>query len=74
MDNVEIANLVANLGGGAVTLYLLIRVMNRLDMVVDRLFMYLERGEAQRQAILRSQGIDPNESGIYKRKDLGLPD
>ena len=64
---------IINAGVNVVTIYLLVRVMNRLDTVTDRIFNWLEKADAQRAAMLRSQGIDPNDSGIYRRGDLGLP-
>jgi hypothetical protein len=64
---------IINAGVNVVTVYLLVRVMNRLDTVTDRIFNWLEKADAQRAAMLRAQGINPNDSGIYKREDLGLP-
>lgn len=55
---------VINAGVNIVTVYLLVRVMNRLDAVTDRIFNWLEKADAQRAAMLRAQGIDPNDTRI----------
>lgn len=46
-----------NAGVNVVTVYLLLRVMSRLDEVTDRIFKYLEEAKAQREAIMTAQGV-----------------
>ena len=58
---------IINAGVNVVTIYLLIRVMNRLDAVTDRIFSWLEKADAQRAAMLRAQGINPDDSSIHSR-------
>lgn len=55
---------IINAGVNVLTVYLLLRVMNRLDEVVDRLFRYLEEAKAQREALMRSQGVSTHENAV----------
>jgi hypothetical protein len=64
---------ILDLGGQGVLLFLLWQVWQRLNTVTDILIEDRRRAEAQRFAIMENQGINPHDSGIYKRKDLGLP-
>lgn len=48
---------IVNAGVNAFTVYLLVRVLNRLDDVVDRLFKYLEEAKQQRETLLEAQGL-----------------
>jgi len=48
---------IVNAGVNVFTVYLLIRVLNRLDAVVDRIFGYLEEARVQREHLMRANGI-----------------
>lgn len=68
------------LGIGGVTLFLLMQVWTELKDVNkynrELLTRFVDdriKAEAQRVALMEKQGIDPNDSGIYRRQDLGLP-
>lgn len=50
-----------NGGVNVVTVYLLLRLMNRLDTLTDRILTYLESAATQRAALLKAQGIDKPE-------------
>ena len=52
---------IVNAGVNVVTVYLLLWVMTRLDAVTDRIFSWLERSDAQREAMMTSQGIDAHD-------------
>lgn len=70
---------IAQLGIGGVTLFLLMQVWQELkdvnkfnrDMLM-RLLDERETARAERVAIMEQIGLDPRDSGIYKRSDLGL--
>lgn len=50
-----------NGGVNIVTVYLLLRLMNRLDSLTDRILTYLENAATQRAALLKAQGIKPEQ-------------
>lgn len=58
--DIEPADLV-NVGVNALTVYLLLRALNRIDALTERIFAYLEAARQERAALLRSQGIEPSE-------------
>lgn len=68
------------LGIGGVTLFLLMQVWTELKDVnkfnrdfMLRIYENQSKAAAQRAVLLEANGIDPNDSGIYRREDLGLP-
>lgn len=52
---------ILNGGVNVVTVYLVLRVMNRLDALTDRILTYLENAASQRAALLKAQGIKPED-------------
>lgn len=50
---------IVNAGVNLFSVYLLIRALNRLDTITDRIFGYLEEAKEQRESLLRAQGVDP---------------
>lgn len=69
-----------NLGIGGVSIFMLAQVWSELKAVNkfnrDMLTELMEdrrAASAQRQALMQANGIDPKDSGIYRRADLGLP-
>ena len=71
---------VAQIGIGAVTLFVLKLIWDELKEsnkfqrdTITRLLDDRDAARAERAAIMEQVGLDPNDSGIYKRQDLGLP-
>lgn len=75
----DIAQL-AQLGVGVVSLFLLMLLWKEFQLVNAFIRQLLQemiddrrKAEAQRIAMMEKIGIDPTDSGIYRRADLGLP-
>lgn len=75
----DIAQL-AQLGIGAVSLFLLTQVWAELQRVnqfnrdmLTELLVEWRRAEQQRLEIMKAQGIEPDETSFYPRSSLRLP-
>lgn len=58
--NFDVEHLV-NTGVNVFTVYLVIRLLGRIDQLTDRLLERFDRADAQRQALLHNYGIDPDQ-------------